>query len=79
MNATAQIVGHVLHIKYRRVKTVCPFCKKRVTSEHFWKSDSWSRGCFNPACKIRPMTRCFNSKEEAEKEWNDAFVSGRRR
>lgn len=60
-------------------KTVCPFCKQKIKTKRFWKYDDWTCGCFNPACRIRPMTRCFNNKEEAEKEWNDAFVSDRKR
>lgn len=60
-------------------KTKCPFCGQQIIAVYFWKGDDWTCGCFNSACKIRPMTKCMSTEEEARQEWNDAFVSDRRR
>ena len=55
-------------------KRICPFCGKPITSKYFWKYDDWSCGCFNKDCKIGPKTNCKKTKEEAEMEWESAYV-----
>lgn len=58
----------------RENKRVCPFCKKSITTMYFRKSGDWSCGCYNKECAIGPKTICYDTKEEAEKAWKNAFV-----
>lgn len=55
-------------------REVCPFCKEPITTAYFWKDKVWSCGCFNNGCKIRPKTKCKDTKEEAINEWYNAYV-----
>ena len=54
-------------------KSICPFCGRKIVTTYFAKEGWWSCGCFNDKCTIRPKTRCFDMKEEAEQEWIHAF------
>lgn len=65
--------GH--HIECNKsILTECPFCGGPITIKHFWKDDNWSCGCFNKSCKIRPMTKCKETMEEAKDEWENAYA-----
>ena len=60
-------------------KRTCPFCREPTRGMYFWKYNDWSYGCYNENCRIKPRTVCLKTLEEAEKEWDDAFVENDRR